>query len=50
MNSLVDELAKEEKGDAQEILAPTYDDHEVFDVYPNLKSRMCWPRDFPRGG
>ncbi|PKA47109.1 hypothetical protein AXF42_Ash011783 [Apostasia shenzhenica] len=40
MNSLKDELAKEERRDAQDILAPAYDDPEVFDVASSSGSWM----------
>ncbi|PKA57724.1 hypothetical protein AXF42_Ash016770 [Apostasia shenzhenica] len=40
MNSLADELAKEEKRDAQDILAPAYNEPEVFDVSSNPGSWM----------
>ncbi|PKA52182.1 hypothetical protein AXF42_Ash014119 [Apostasia shenzhenica] len=40
MNSLANELAKEERGDAQDILAPTYDKHEVFDANSKSESWM----------
>ncbi|PKA55469.1 hypothetical protein AXF42_Ash006671 [Apostasia shenzhenica] len=40
MNSLADELVKGEKGDAQGILAPAYDNHEVFNVDSNSGSWM----------
>ncbi|PKA55111.1 hypothetical protein AXF42_Ash003748 [Apostasia shenzhenica] len=40
INSLADELAKKEKRDAQDILSPAYDNHEVFNANSNFGSWM----------